>query len=135
MVRDDRSELKLLNEEAFRAEARQPIAGKTWREYLDELLDETFVLRRSRADRENEDKAAMLRAIDQVERPPERTLLRDSVRVWSSDTLGVVSSTVTLPADGETKAFANVQVFTRSEGGGWRCVHWQVSPCPLPPAE
>jgi hypothetical protein len=131
-VRGDESELKRLNEETFRAEAKQPIRGTTWREYLTELLDETFVLRRSRSDRENEDKAAMLHAIDQTEDPPERTLLPDTVRVWISETVGVVASTVTLPVEGETKAFANVKVFTRPAAGTWRCVYWQVSPRPMP---
>ena len=128
-------ELAGLNEETFRAEAKKSIGAKTWREYFEEVLDEAFVLRRSRDDREDEDKAAMLRAVDQVERPPERSVLPDTVRVWESETLGVVASTVTLPVEGETKAFANVKVFTRPQGGAWRCVYWQVSPKPLPSAQ
>jgi hypothetical protein len=133
-VGDDEFELRRLNEETFRAEAKQSIGGKTWREYLDGLLDESFVLRRSRADRDNEDKAAMLRAVDQDQHPAERSVLPDTVRVWASETLGVVVSTVTLPVEGETKAFANVKVFARAADGTWRCIYWQVSPTPLPAA-
>ena len=129
------NELARLNEETFRAEAKEPIGAKTWREYLEEVLDEAFVLRRSKADREDEDKAAMLRAVDRVERPSERSVMPNTVRVWESDTLGVVASTVTLPVEGETQAFANVNVFMRSHGGAWRCVYWQVSPKPLPSAQ
>jgi hypothetical protein len=133
-VGDDESELRRLNEDTFRAEAKQPIGPKAWSVYLEEVLDEAFVLRRSRPDREDEGKAAMLHAIDQVAQPPERSLLPDSVRVWASETVGVVASTVTLPVEGETKAFANVKVFARSNSGAWRCAYWQVSPRPLPSA-
>jgi hypothetical protein len=52
--------------------------------------------------------------------------------VWSSGSLGVVASTVTLPVEGETKAFANVKVFARDDDARWRCLLWQVSPRPLP---
>ncbi len=74
----------------------------------------------------------MLTAIDQVKAPQERHLLPETVRVWATETLGVVASTVTLPVEGETRAFANVKVFTRSVAGDRRCVYWQVSPKLLP---
>jgi aryl-alcohol dehydrogenase-like predicted oxidoreductase len=111
------SELERLNEGTFRAEARLAVGGQAWSDYLDDVLDETFVLRRSRADREDEDKAAMLAAVAAAESPPERTLVPGSVRAWSDGSLGVVASVVTLPVEGETKAFANVKVFARGEDG------------------
>lgn len=131
-ARSDESELKRLNEETFLAEAKRSIGSRTWREYLENVLDDTFVLRRSRPDREDEDKDAMLAAVERVEQPPKRKLLPGTVRVWASETLGVVASTVTLPVEGQTSAFANVKVFVRSDGRGWRCIYWQVSSRPLP---
>jgi hypothetical protein len=131
-VSDERAELENLNEVTFRAEARLPVGTQTWEDYLEDVLDETFVLRRSSADRPDEDKAAMIAAVAGAESPPVRTLVPDSVRLWSSGSLGVVASTVTLPVEGETKAFANVKIFARGSDGSWRCVLWQASPRPLP---
>jgi hypothetical protein len=131
-VSDERAELESLNEDTFRAEAQLPVGARTWEEYLEDVLDETFVLRRSRADRPDEDKAAMIAAVASTESPWERTLVPDSVRVWSSGALGVVASTVTLPVEDEIKGFANVKVFVRGEDGRWRCVLWHVSPRPPP---
>jgi hypothetical protein len=74
----------------------------------------------------------MIAAVAAADSPPARTIVAGSVRVWSSGALGVVVSTVTLPVEGETRAFANVKVFARGDDGGWRCVLWQVSPRPLP---
>lgn len=129
---DERAELESLNNGTFRAEAQLAVGAQTWQDYFEDVLHKTFVLRRSRADRPDEDRTAMIAAVAAAKAPVERTLVADSVRVWSSGSLGVVASTVTLPVEGETRAFANVKVFARGDDGRWRCVLWQVSPRPLP---
>jgi hypothetical protein len=77
----------------------------------------------------------MLDTIDKADNPPKRSIVPGNVRVWSSQEVGVVVSTVTMPIKGETKAFENVKVFTREPPDRWRCVYWQVSPKPLRAAE
>jgi hypothetical protein len=70
---DDEAELRRLNEATFAAEARRPVGENTWRNFLNEVLDDSFVLLRSAADREDEDKAAIIDAIEHAGDAPERT--------------------------------------------------------------
>jgi hypothetical protein len=125
------AELEELNHNTFLAEAKGSIGERSWREYLDAVLADDFVLRRSAAEKPDEDRAEMLKSIDRTENPPRRSIVPGSSRVWSSQEIGVVACTVTLPNQGETKAFGNVKIFTRGPADRWRCVYWQVSAKPL----
>jgi hypothetical protein len=131
----DDPELEELNDNTFRAEAKESIGERSWRTYLEQVLADDFMLRRSAAEKADEDRTKMLDTIDKADNPPKRSIVPGSVRVWSSQEVGVVVSTVTMPIKGETKAFENVKVFTREPPDRWRCVYWQVSPKPLRAAE
>jgi hypothetical protein len=125
-------ELRRLNEQMFQAEARDPVAGQSWDAFLRAVLAKDFVLRRSLARAQDETRDEM---IDRVRRgqPMTRTLIQDTVRIWSSATVGVVASIVTLPNKaGRRRAFQNVRVFVAGRPGAWRCVYWQVTRCRLP---
>jgi hypothetical protein len=128
------ADLEDLNANTFRAESKEPIGEKSWRAYLEHVLADDFVLRRSAAEKPDEDRASLLDSIENTKSPPKRSIIPGSVRVWSSQEVGVVASTVTMPLQGETKAFENVKVFTREPPDRWRCVYWQVSAKPLPAA-
>jgi hypothetical protein len=124
--------LRSLNQRTFDAEAHEPEDG--WRDCLEEVLAEGFVLRRSKPELPNQTKREM---IDRIAGPDykatRRQLVPDSVTVWTSGALGVVASVVTLPDDsGGVLAFQNVKVFTSPSPGTWTCVYWQVSPMPAP---
>ena len=125
------AELEKLNDNTFLAEAKESIGERSWREYLKFVLADDFVLRRSAAEKPDEDRAEMLESIDRTQNPPKRSVVPGSVRVWGSQEVGVVTSTVTLLLQGETKAFGNVKVFTPGTADRWRCVYWQVSAKPL----
>jgi hypothetical protein len=131
----DDPELEELNDNTFRAEAKESIGERSWRTYLEQVLADDFMLRRSAAEKADEDRTKMLDTIDKADNPPKRSIVPGNVRVWSSQEVGVVVSTVTMPIKGETKAFENVKVFTREPPDRWRCVYWQVSPKPLRAAE
>jgi hypothetical protein len=130
----NQAELEELNNNTFRAEAKESIGERSWREYLELVLADDFVLRRSAAEKPDEDRVKMLESIDRTENPQKRSIVPGSVRVWSSQEVGVVASTVTLLINEDMKAFGNVKVFMREPADRWRCVYWQVSAKPLPGA-
>jgi hypothetical protein len=130
---DIETTLRQLNENTFRAEAKDP--ADSWREYLHSVLAEDFVLRRSRAEAENETRDDMIARIDETREPVKRTIV-PPVHVWSSGTLGVVASVITLPDEtGAPKAYQNVKVFVPEGADLWRCVYWQVTARPVPTAD
>jgi quercetin dioxygenase-like cupin family protein len=125
-------ELDELNRQTFDAEAREPSDG--WKQFLEQVLADDFVLRRSRADLPNESKPQMLERIASADyRVVRREILPKSVKVWVSDAVGVVVSTVRLhDASVNLEAYQNVKVFQPGPGSLWRCHYWQVSAMPPP---
>jgi hypothetical protein len=123
-------EITQLNERTFEAEEREP--ADAWQAFLSRVLADDFVLRRSRPEVSNETKEQM---IERIEAPDYRIVNRKvyDVRVWTSESLGVVSSVVELPdKSGEIQTYQNVKVFRSSRAGEWLCVYWQVSGMPRP---
>ncbi|GAA4102957.1 hypothetical protein [Nonomuraea soli] len=130
-------ELRVLNEQLVAAECRQTIDGLPWEEFLDRVLADDFVLRRSAADRPDEDKATFLQNVRSEEKPLQRSLVGNAA-IWEADTVGVVTCTIRVP--GRDSDFRNVRVFTRATPGSsaWACVYWQVTATPRgepPPAK
>ena len=75
------AELEELNDNTFLAEAKGSIGERSWREYLDAVLADDFVLRRSAAEKPDEDRAEMLKSIDRTANPPRRSIVPGSIRV------------------------------------------------------
>jgi hypothetical protein len=124
--------LRDLNLQTFTAEAKaEDIGGKPWRTFLEGVLSDDFLLRRSDASKPNEGKEAML---DRIEAGPIRTRhpLHNEIRAWCTDTLGVVAGPVEMDIDGVRHRYQNVKVFRREPGGNWECVYWQVTETPMP---
>jgi hypothetical protein len=63
-----------------------------------------------------------------------RAVLEDTVRVWESDTLGVVASVAEIeePETPENRYFQNLKLFERDDDGTWRLTYWQVTGKPHP---
>jgi hypothetical protein len=117
-----------LNADTFRAENREG----DWEKLMRDTLADDFVLRRANKARPDETREQAIEAIRVDTR--RRELLQDTVRVWQSETVGVVTCVVELvepPPSPEDRYFQNVKVF-QARDGAWRCVHWQVSGKPAP---
>jgi hypothetical protein len=131
---DAREQLLELNRNTFRAEEQQPIGEQTWKEFLTSALADEFVIRRAKIERPNQNKAQMIRWIE--DHPPgatprPRTLDEEGIRVFCSDTQGVVITLLTMPAPAER--YQNIKVFQKGTDGNWQCVYWQVTQMPEPP--
>lgn len=129
--------LKELNEQLFAAESRHAVEGVPWDEFLDRVIADNFILRRSAADRSDEDKATFLQRVRSEEKPLQRSLVGNPT-IWEADTVGVVTCTIRVPE--RDSDFRNIRVFTRPNPGStaWACVYWQVTAAlrgEPPPAE
>lgn len=125
------SELRRLNDQTFRAEAKHEIEGLSWEAFLRSVLADDFALRRSSTDAQDETREQMLARIRDTDRPVERTVLEKSVQVWASDALAAVKCVVTIPAEtGGAQLFQNIKVFRANPPGNWLCVYWQVTARP-----
>ena len=128
-MNDAEGKLRRLNTDTFRAEAKETIDGVRWDEFLRSVLADSFVLRRSRVETEDEDRDEMIRRIDATASPQPRKLLEHTVQVWTADTLGVVKSVVTLPGETGDDLYQNIKVFVE-KADVWNCVYWQVTARP-----
>jgi hypothetical protein len=116
-----------LNELMFHAESQQDhedFAGRSWHEFLGDVLAPEFAIRRSAADKKLERRDDFLEATRNAQ-PRSRTVIPGSVRVWNSDSIAAVACEVEM--EGRNERFTNVRVFVAGGQYGWRCVWWQVT--------
>jgi hypothetical protein len=133
-VDDNAAVLQRLNQETFQAEAKH-VPGKDWVEVLSSTLASDFTLRRAKADVQDESRETLIARIEETDNPVDRSVLEDTVRVWCSGQLGIVSCVVTLPGDAGPQAYQNVKVFGQDSEGNWRCSYWQVTARPMPESD
>jgi hypothetical protein len=126
---DDRTVLLDLNNQTFWAEERRDIGSLTWREFLQRTLAPTFLIRRSRPDLPDQNRAEMLEWIEQHP-PVARTIRNDDVAIWCDNVLGVVVSSIEMHPDGVPHRYRNIKVFDR-RSETWQCVYWQVTEAPV----
>jgi hypothetical protein len=133
--------LKDLNQKTFDAEAMMKVEGLHWKDYLNLVLADEFVIRRSAliVDGEpvfNQTKEQM---IEWIERHPNTQRRNpEDIRTWCDETLGVVTCAVVLEISGSRRRFQNVKIFEKKgkdgkkdKNGDWKCVYWQVTEMPL----
>jgi hypothetical protein len=120
-------ELKKLNKETFDAEAKKNIGTDSWREFLNKVLADDFIIRRSNPAVPNQAKAEMLIRIEEhtaVERE-----IGEAV-VWCDRELGVVVCPVMMLRDGKPHQYQNIKVCKKRPQGEWQVVYWQVTEAP-----
>lgn len=122
-------DLKKLNQQTFRAESQEKIGEDSWNDFLEKVLAEEFIIRRSNPGVSNQTKAEMLIWI--AEHPAtKRNLLEEETIVWCEEALGVVVCSVNMMRDEILHKYQNIKVFQKPLHVNGQCVYWQVSEAP-----
>ncbi len=122
--------MKELNRRTFKAEEKESVGADSWDAFLERVLADEFAIRRSDPKVANQDRAQMIRWINEKPVIP-RKLIEDELRAWCTDTLGVVTCPIEQVRDGVLHRYQNVKVFRREPPGDWQCVCWQVTEAPV----
>ena len=126
---DEQTDPQTLNEKTFMAEAKNPIGNKSWDQFLDEVLAEEFIIRRSNPAIANQSKKEM---IDWIAARPTPKRTPGALQFWNGDSLSVVTGDVSMDDEnGKARRYQNIKVFKRGPEGNWKCVYWQVTEMPV----
>lgn len=117
------SDLLKLNEDTFKAEAKERIDDEDWDQFLWRVLSDDFQIRRSNLAILPQDKNRMISHIRYDANPAKRNV--SEPKLFEEGNYAVVTSVVTL--EGQSERFHNIKVFTQQASGDWQCVYWRVS--------
>jgi hypothetical protein len=117
----DTNKLVELNENTFKAEAKEKIGDEDWDKFLWRVLADDFRIRRANPAILPQDKHKMIVHI-RYDKSAKRNF--SDVKVFEDGDFGLVTSIVTL--EGQDDRFHNIKVFTRQNSGDWQCVYWRV---------